>query len=193
MQLYRVVLSWAGSAIKGTAVTVLHFDGSNQSAPPVAAIKSAFDTVASILPTGVTVVTPNSGDAIEDTTGALTGVWNGIGGGTSSGSGPGNCAAGVGACVTWTTGGIVNGTKGPRKLRGRTFVVPLHNACYDTDGTLYSTAFSTMQSFATQLQAAGPLAVWHRPASLAAANGTSYGVLSHSVRDKVAYLKSRRD
>lgn len=189
MQLHRVVLQWSGPQIVGSAVTVLHWDGSNQSSPPVAAIKSAMDNVAGILPVGVKVVTPGTGDTIEDTTGALTGVWTGAGTGTSNGSGPANAAAGVGACVTWSTGGIVHG----RKLRGRTFVVPLHNACFDSDGTLYSTAFSQMQAFATAMQAAGPLAVWHRPTTKGGTDGTSYGVISNKVRDKVAFLKSRRD
>ena len=193
MHLYRTVLSWSGTQVKGNAVTVLHWDGSNQSAPPVAAIKGAFDSVASMLPSGVTVTTPNSGDTIEDTTGHLAGAWTGTGGGITAGTGNANCPAGVGACITWATGGIVPGKKGPRRLRGRTFLVPLMGGSYDQNGTLYDTALPIIQTFAANLQAAGPLAIWHRPLLPGGSDGTSYGVVSNKVNDKTAWLSSRRD
>ena len=193
MQLFRVVVSWAGPQVHGAAVSVLHFDGSNQSAPPVAAIKGAFQAAAGLFPSGVTITVPTTGDAIEDTTGHLTGVWSGSGGGSVSCSGTANSPAGVGACIGWTTGGIVNGKKGPRKLRGRTFLVPLHGGCYDGDGTLYPTALTQAQALADALRAAGPLAIWHRPTTPGGSDGNSYGVLSGVVHDKVAFLSSRRD
>jgi hypothetical protein len=193
MHLFRVVLSWTGVSVVGSAVTVLHFDGSNQTAPPVAAIKTALTNGTVLFPNTLSCTVPNSGDVIEDTTGALTGVWTGTGGGTVAFTGDSFSAAGVGACIGWTTGGIVNGAKGPRKLRGRTFLVPLTATAYDTDGTLRAGYLTAAQTLANQLQASGPLAVWHRPTSAAAANGGSYAVLSNKVRDKVAYLSSRRD
>lgn len=193
MQLYRVVLSWHGSPVVGNAVTVLHFDGSNQSAPPVAAILSAFQTNAQIFTNQTSVTVPVSGDTIEDTTGALVGTWSATGGGTMTGSNTGIVAAGVGACITWKTGGIVTGKKGPRRLRGRTFIVPLAAACYDSDGTIASGALANLVQLADGIMGAGPLAVWHRPTTVGGTNGTSYGVLSNNVRDKVAVLTSRRD
>jgi hypothetical protein len=191
--LHRVVLAWSGAPIVGAAVTVLHFDGSNQSAPPVAAIKTAFQGAVSLFNGNVTITVPNSGDTIDDRTGALTGVWSGTGGGSVTGNNAGMPMAGVGACIGWTTGGIVTGLHGPRKLRGRTFIVPLSNTVVDADGTLTSGALTQLQTLANALQASGPLAIWHRPTSLAAANGNSYGVLSNRVRDKLAFLSSRRD
>lgn len=193
MHLFRVVVGWTGSGLVGTSVNVLHFDGSNQSAPPVAAIKTAYAAVAGQISANNTLVIPNSGDIIEDTDGTLQGVWNTTGGGNVAGTADIGQAAGVGACVGWSTGGIVTGSKGPRKLRGRTFIVPLSKIAYDVDGTLGGAALAAVDAFGTQLRAAGPLAVWHRPTSVGAANGNSYAVLSHKVRDKVAYLSSRRD
>lgn len=192
-RLHRVAVSWTGGPVVGAAVTVLHFSASDNPAPPVAAIKSAFDALVPALPNTVSVQVPNAGDTIEDTTGALDGVWAGPSVAPTIGSGGANAAAGVGACIGWTTGGIVSGTKGPRKLRGRTFIVPLHSGCYEGNGTLLTAIVGTLDTFATALQAAGPLAIWHRPTSLAAADGNSYGVISHRVRDKVAFLSSRRD
>lgn len=193
MQLFRVVLEWTGPQIVGRAVTVLHYDGSNQTSPPVAAILSAFTPACNSMPTGVVLTVPNSGDIIEDTTGHLTGVWSGTGGGPKNATGVTNSPAGVGACIAWSTGGIVNGSKGPRKLRGRTFVVPLSGDSYDGSGTLSDNAKANVVATAAALRAAGPLAVWHRPTTVGGSDGGSYGVIGHNVRDKVAYLSSRRD
>lgn len=191
--LHRIVVEWAGGGIVGRAVNVLHWDGSDNPAPPVAAIFSAYNALASSLPMGVTITVPNTGDSITDTTGDLAGVWASTGGGTVTSSTSAASAAGVGACIGWQTGGIVSGTRGPRKLRGRTFIVPLQVGAYDTNGTLTSTGLTVIGTLANALQAAGPLAVWHRPTSATASDGTSYGVISNRVRDKVAYLSSRRD
>jgi len=191
--LNRLVVGWAGAQITGTAVSVLHFSASDNSAPPVAAVKSAFSAASGMFPTGVTLTFPGSGDVIDDTTGDLTGVWSTSGGGTVTGSGPANAAAGVGACISWTTGGIVTGLHGPRKLRGRTFLVPLASGLYGPDGKIISSQLAVLATLANALQASGPLAIWHRPTSATATDGNSYGVISNKVSAKVAYLSSRRD
>jgi hypothetical protein len=191
--LHRLVLSWSGPQITGSAVSVLHWSGSDNSAPPVAAVLAAFNAQKTSFPSGVTMTVPNSGDSIDDSTGALTGVWSAAGGGAVGMTGLSACAAGVGACIGWTTGGIVIGKRGPRKLRGRTFLVPLQKDAYDGSGTLDQNTQTGLQTLANALQAAGPLAIWHRPSAAGASDGNSYGVISARVRDKVAYLSSRRD
>lgn len=191
--LNRVVVEWSGAGVVGRAVTVLHYSASDNVAPPVAAIKGAFDAGNALFPAGLKIVVPNTGDVIDDKTGDLVGVWTGSGGGTTSGSGSGSPAAGVGACIGWTTGGIVVGKKGPRKLRGRTFLVPLTSTCYDSQGVLATGILAPLGNVANGLQAAGPLAIWHRPTSATAADGNSYGVISNKIRPKVAFLSSRRD
>ncbi len=194
MKLHRVIINWTHSAIRGQAVTVLHFDGSEQAAPPLAAVRTAFFNAKSAFPGGLTLSFPNTGDSIEDTTGALAGVWTTTAQADVVGaSGTLTAAAGVGACIGWNTGGIVTGTKGPRKVRGRTFLVPLSAAAYQEDGTISPTVLPWLQTLASDLQAAGGLAVWHRPTTAGAADGNSYGVISNRVRDKVAILTSRRD
>lgn len=191
--LNRLVIAWSGSCVVGTAVSVLHWDGSDNAAPPVAAVMAAFNAQKNNFPSTLTLTFPNSGDQIDDTTGNLSGVWTTTGGGTLACTGTAPNAAGVGACIGWTTGGIVSGTKGPRKLRGRTFLVPLSGAVYDGDGTITPGSLTALQSLADGIRTAGPLAVWHRPSTSVATDGNSYGVLSARVRDKVAYLSSRRD
>jgi len=189
MKLHRLVCTWQGGGVQGNAVTVLHFDGTEVGAPPVAAVKSAFDNFKGALPLGVTVTIPSTGDSIDDATGTLEGVWSGSGGGAITGTGTAVSAAGVGACITWLTGGIVNG----RKLRGRTFLVPLHNSTYDSDGTLAAGTVTAVNAFAAALLASGGFGIWHRPTTVGGSDGTSSSVLAYRVRDKVAYLSSRRD
>lgn len=191
--LNRVIISWGGTAVVGQSVTVLHFSASDNASPPVAALKAAFEAQKANFPSGTTMAFPGQGDVINDTNGALVGVWTATGAGTVTGTSAGPVAAGVGACIGWTTGGIVNGSKGPRKLRGRTFLVPLTTAAYEQDGTLATASVASLQSLANAIQASGPLAVWHRPTTPGGTNGNSYGVISARVRDKVAFLSSRRD
>lgn len=188
MQLARIVLQWSGAPVVGGGVTVLHFAG-DAGTPDPAAIKGAFQAIAAGMPSSVSITVPDSGDVIEDTTGELVNVWSSTGGGTFTGTNVGNVAAGVGACITWLTGGIING----KRLRGRTFIVPLSNNSYGTDGTLEPSMLANLETLASGLQASGPLAVWHRPTSAGASDGNSYGVVSHRIRDKVAILTSRRD
>jgi hypothetical protein len=191
--LNRLVIQWQGPQIQGAAVSVLHFSASDNSAPPVGAVLAAFTAAKGMFPLGVQWTFPNAGDVIDDTTGALTGAWSSSGGGVVAAGGPANAAAGAGACISWTTGGIVPGKKGPRRLRGRTFLVPLANGLYGTDGHIIPSQLAVLQTLANSLQAAGPLAVWHRPSAAGASDGNSYGVVSNKVSGKVAFLSSRRD
>lgn len=191
--LNRVVIEWNGAGVVGRAVTVLHWSASDNSSPPVAGIVSAFQAVRTCFPTGLVWTFPGSGDKIDDTTGNLVGVWSSPDGQVLNATGISAHSAASGACVAWDTGGIVTGTKGPRKLRGRTFLVPLGNDQYDVDGTLTSSAKASMEAFGAALQTAGPLAIWHRPTTATSTDGNSYGVIAHKVRDRVAILRSRRD
>lgn len=188
MDLNRVVVTWSGGGIVGQAVSVLHYAG-DVGGPPLGGILTAYQQLGPIVPAGVTVTVPASGDVIDDRTGTITNVWNGTGGGVVNMNGLNTSAAGVGACVSLYTGGIVKG----RKLRGRVFVVPLHTASYQSDGTLVSADLAKVLAFGNALMAAGPLAVWHRPSTKGATDGNSYGVQRVNVRDKVAVLRSRRD
>jgi hypothetical protein len=189
MQLHRVVVEWSGPSVTGRAVNVLHYAGSEEAAPDVAAIRSAYVSLVSHLPNQVKIQVPSSGETIEDTTGELLSVWSGASTTVVTGGTVNEAAAGVGACVGWTTGGVIDG----RRLRGRTFVVPLHGQAYDNSGTLSVAALAGVQTFAAGLMGAGPLAVWHRPTTVGGSDGNSYGVIANQVRDKVAYLSSRRD
>jgi hypothetical protein len=189
MHLHRVVLEWAGTAVIGRAVTVLHYDATEDPAPPVAAIKSALTASAALFPSGMNITVPNSGDTIDDADGELTGVWTSSGGGTVGGTTVGVTVLGVGACITWHTGAIVDG----RRLRGRTFLVPLAATVWEANGTFSAGALASLKVLSDALMATGGLGVWHRPTTPGGIDGTSSSVLSNTITDKPAILTSRRD
>ena len=77
--LNRVLITWSGPQVVGGGVTVLHYAG-DVGGPPIPAIKAAFSAAAKLIPAGVTLTVPGTGDVIDDTTGILSGVWSVSGG-----------------------------------------------------------------------------------------------------------------
>lgn len=100
------------------------------------------------------------------------------------GTGASNFSAAAGACVTWNTSLYLGG----RRVRGRTFLVPLSMGAFQIDGTLAAATVTTLQTAAATLLGGTPGLV------IATAPGTGYAsVTSASIRDKTAILRSRRD
>lgn len=154
----------------------------------VDAVRAFFDGVKSLIPSQMTVTVQPSGDTINDANGVINGSWTvdpaplvvtGSAGGTYAGN--------AGAVVTWRTAGVV----GTRRVRGRTFLVPLSSTVYDTNG-LTAAAIATLQAAASGLvtAASGSLAVWSRPTPLR--SGSSHLVTAATVPDLSASLRSRR-
>ena len=187
--LHRVVVSWTGNQVKGTAVSVLHFDASASTAPPVAALNTALGGLAGALPLGVTLQVPGSGDTIDASSGQLVSAWTATAPSAITGSGSAQCAAGVGACITFSTALVANG----RRVRGRMFVVPLMYNMYDVDGTFTGSGLTSLQNAANAIAGVAGLVVWHRPKPGTGATGGFGAVTSARVRDHVAVLASRRD
>jgi hypothetical protein len=187
MGLYRVVVDWSGQNVVGLAKNVLHFDDTTAN-PDTAAIRSAYALLGSALATSTTIRVPGTGDHINSATGALAGTWSTSTPAAIVGSSTDTTAAGVGACVNWNTAGIVNF----RKVRGRTFLAPLSTFAFDAQGTITTAQLTALNNFAAAMLAIGTLAVWHRPTTPGGSDGNQYLVNGISVRDRVAYLSSRR-
>lgn len=163
-----------------------------------AALKGAlgtfYDAIKTLIPLGTKIEVERAGDVIEDSTGKIIGDWTNAFVTVTDGSGVGAYAGPVGAVVTWHTQSIADG----RRVRGRTFLVPLVASVYDLDGTLTNTALDVLQAAATGLVTSAPdiLFVWHRPraASLTkpARLGSSAAAISATVPDMAAVLRSRR-
>lgn len=96
----------------------------------------------------------------------------------------------VGAVITWRTSDLRNG----RRIRGRTFLVPLSTSVFDDDGTLRNSQFSFFRDFADTLMGGpgeGSLGVWSRP--VGGSGGVFATVTGYTIPDMAAVLRSRRD
>lgn len=105
-------------------------------------------------------------------------------------NGSGSYAGPVGAVVNWNTSDYRFG----RRIRGRTFLVPLSGGAYEADGTLNNTALAAVRGFADVMvgDAGGPeFGVWSRPRN--GAGGVFATVTNGTVPDMAAVLRSRRD
>jgi len=169
--------------------TVFYGSSATWAQADVDALRTFFAAFSSLLPSGLTITVPPSGDTVDDQTGAIVGAWSVA---TPpivvTGSGAGNYAGNAGAVVHWLTDDVVNG----RRVRGRSFLVPLVSTAYDTAGSLATTAITTLTNAAAALvSATNPrLLVWHRP--LPPAAGSSYPINASRVPDLAVSLRSRR-
>lgn len=184
--LQRVRTTWSGSAVVGPGVSTFYVDeGVTGFIPDFDAF---WDSLASLLPVGVTLSTLNSGDLIDIDTGALTGTWTDAGTATTTGTASGTFALGVGAVINWRTSGIRNG----RRVRGSTFIVPIADSFFDTSGTLSSSAVTALNAAPnTLITAVAGLRIWSRPGPLGN-DGQSNTVVSADVPDRPSWLRSRR-
>lgn len=162
-----------------------------------ATLRDAFSALATRFPQDVTFTFPQETELIEDTTGEMVDLMtfeppladvDGMAGGPYS--------AASGAAIEWRTLGVRRG----RRVRGRTFFVPLANSQYEEDGTLSQTLMNGLEAFAEEIaDEEGPqFLVWSRPirnpdTGAIIEEGSSHRISSGSVRDRVAVLRSRRD
>lgn len=155
----------------------------------VDSIRTFFQALVTLLPTGLTINVPSSGDIIDQSSGTLTGVWSvGSTPATVTGAGAGAYAGNAGAVVHWLTDAIVAG----RRTRGRTFLVPLVGSAFDTSGSLSTTAHTAITNAAAALVSANPglLNVWRRPKP--GFSGGNASITSSRVPDLAISLRSRR-
>ena len=185
MALNRVKVQWTGWP-GAPGVSTFYVSTTITDLAPLRTFFAALS--ASYLPSGLTLAFPSTGDVIDEATGLITGAWSGpaaadvVGG--AAGSYPGN----AGAVVSWRTTLLVAG----RRVRGRTFLVPLANAAYQSDGSLSTAFLTTANGAAATLIStwAGGLKVWSRPRPTIA--GAQATVLTGTVPDLAVSLRTRR-
>lgn len=154
----------------------------------VASLKTFWDAIKPFLPSDVTVTVENTGDTIDSVTGALTGAWSSDPETGSNGESSDKYSAPAGCVINWNTETI-----GPhRRLRGRTFLVPLAGPAYQNDGSLGADTLTGIRAAAAALitDQSASFCVWHRGNG---SGGTTGIVTSASVHDMVSVLRSRRD
>jgi hypothetical protein len=183
-EIYRVRTGWTGF-IGGPGVTTMYF---LDVATAVASVHTFWSELLSRFPTDVHLQVENVGDIIEDSTGEMTGAWSADAVGSLTGTGDGNYAAPAGCVVNWLTDTVTAG----RRLRGKTFLVPLAGGTYDGDGSIGAASLSAIQAAADALVVgqSTSFVVWHRGSGTDGSNGL---VTSAKVNDFTAVLTTRRD
>lgn len=199
VEMAKVQINWSGFA-GSPGYTNLYFregDFGDVDQGIVDGVVGKTDTwcssLASRIPTGASIQVQPMVEIVESTTGVLQRFMTATTAPTlRAGSSAGNYSAASGACVNWYTNGVRNG----RRIRGRTFIVPLGGASLDTNGTINDTQLTGLRTATTGLIApstTGDLGVWSRPSLPGAADGQWHAVTSYTIPDKVAVLRSRRD
>jgi len=198
MPLYRAKMTWTGF-VGSPGYTNMYFldpDPISASGLEQTAVRlhNFWDAIDGYLPSSVRINLPTVLEEVATATGELLAEHPFEPGTVIAGSGTASFASPAGACINWNTAGLING----RRIRGRTFIVPMHDGGYQSDGTLADAARTAIANAANTYANAGPGlgidgAIWHRPSGPGASDGAAAGITSATVRDRVAILRSRRD
>lgn len=196
-QLNRVRVALTGYP-GGPGVSTFYFRGLQTARQ---SLQSFYTAILGGMPDDVRVQVEATGDIIESTTGDLVGSWVKDPLPALAGTDPGLYAAPVGVLVRWNTGSIVGG----KRVRGRTFLVPITNPNFNTFGQVSAAAVAQIEGAANAFRFEQSLdfVIWSRPFAGSVAVpprparpprlGSDSLVLSASVSPKAAVLRSRRD
>lgn len=182
----RVRTTWQGNAIVGPGVTTFYFD--EAASGYLTRVNGFWNALKNVICVGINLQTANTGDLLDENTGAITGTWTDGTSSTVATLQSGNYAAGVGARIKWQT----NGIRGKRRVRGSTFVVPLTVAAYDAGGTLSTTVIDACNTAAGLMIAGGSsgFGIWSRP--VGGTGGQLSDVVGYQTLDQVSWLRTRR-
>lgn len=180
----RVRSTWSGF-LGAPGVTTLY---SLDTLTFVTDLQVFWESMAGDLPTGVSIQVEAAGDVIDSATGNLVSQWVANEVPVVEGAGGNGYAAPVGACIDWLTETIAN----HKRLRGRSFIVPLDAGAFTGDGTLNGTLIGHLEEYATAFieSQSTSFVIWHRGTGT---NGSVGLVTSAHVPDLAAVLRSRRD
>ena len=182
-QMWRFTFVWSGFT-GAPGYTNLFFDHAGSVGDISIALNTFWEGMRPYLSTATTVQFLE-GAVVEATTGELVDAVSLEGLGSYVGQAGAESAAPAGVCITWRTGAIVNG----RRLRGRTFIVPIAANGYQANGTpAYPDQIETKANDLIT-DSGGSLVVWHRP--VGGVGGSFAPVTDASVKDHVAVLRSR--
>lgn len=193
MAIYRVTVQWTG--FQGApGYSNFHFTEQVSDPGPRDGYDRVWDflnEINSLFPTDVHYLAEGEVAILDETTGMITDYQTVAENPTpGNGGATGGYSAASGAVVTWNTAGVRNG----RRVRGRTFLVPLGGNAYQSDGTLTPDTISTINDGASLLVGEGfdsGFAIFSRPSN--GQDGGVYPVTGFRVPDMAAVLRSRRD
>lgn len=153
-------------------------------------VRSAFSEMNTRLPEGVTVSIEPGVEVIDSDSGEIQGMIDLENNYSITGAGNGGYAGPAGVVVNWRT----NDYRFGRRIRGRTFLVPITTVSYQDDGTITTNALEFFRDFGTTMIGSGggpTFGVWSRPRN--GSGGVFATAVSSNVPDMVAILRSRRD
>lgn len=153
-------------------------------------VHSAFTGILSQLPEDVSLDIEDECLILDSASGETLGFVEIEADDFASTRGTGGYSGPSGAVVNWRTNDYRNG----RRIRGRTFLVPLAGSAYQSDGTLTSSALGSLRDFGSSVIGSGgdpQFGVWSRPRD--GAGGVFASAVNSNVPDMAAVLRSRRD
>jgi hypothetical protein len=202
--LNRVRVTWSNKSGLPGVSTFYFLD----TATCVQSLHDFFDSFKEDLVAGTILHIDSVGDVIEDSTGVVTGSWSTQPVPDVNGTGAGAYAAPAGGVVSWKSATILDG----RRLRGRTFLVPMPQSRFGDDGKILPAEVVKITAAAEALIVAqdSSFVVWHRPfdgrtaeapspshpkgiKAKAAHAGGSGLVVGSMMTGAAAVLRSRRD
>lgn len=191
MAITRLVARWTGF-VGAPGYTNFFFEGAGTEIDNhITAVENAFSQWIRALPTVVTVELEDEYAILDEVTGQITGyVPSVVETVPHTGLDAGVYAGPTGGVVNWNTATVRNG----RRMRGRTFLVPLSGESFQSDGSLASDTLGILRDGANALlngAGSSQLVVWGRPQG--GSGGVSAPVTGFSVPDMAAVLRSRRD
>lgn len=191
----EVRVLWSGTGMTGDGASVFHGRTDGVATTGAAAqsladrVREFFNGVKGVMAPGITWTFSNEVTELDTTTGVLLGVHTVTPPISLSSTGtPANYSRAAGARVDWNTSAIVNG----RRLRGRTYLVPVAGGSLDSTGTLGTSAIATITTAATAYCNTGVFTS-ARPGVWSRTHGILADALSGSVDDRTSVLRSRRD
>lgn len=204
----RVTAAWTGftGAPGYSNFYFRDFDGAELTNAGAAAaatrVEDFFKAIPAYLTNSTRITVRSDAELIEETNGEIVNVLNAGNRTAISGTGGvGGYSAATGAVVTWRTNGVVAG----RRVRGRTFLVPLAAPAYAADGTITTGLVNTLQTAGgVFVNGAGSpdVGIWARPHKartnkagdlVPAREGAWFFATGLTVPSKVSVLRSRRD
>jgi hypothetical protein len=209
MAILKITAAWSGFTGAPGYSNFYFKDFSVEGGNPVEAdadaagdrVETFFGAVAGLLPAAVKVTVSTEAAVIDEANGDILNFFStGTRAAVSGTAAANGYSAASGVVVTWRTGGVVAG----RRVRGRTFLVPTATVAYDLDGTLQNSSITTLQNAANALisdTGTPDLGVWARPMAahtnakgelIPERDGSWHNVLTASIPDRVAVLRSRR-
>lgn len=196
MTTYRYRMIWTG--FQGApGYSTLYADESAGTAQAFAsAVRDMFFTIlaptgtATKLPTDVKISGEPLVDHFDELTGNLQGQTPVTPGGQIVGVDTTRFSSPSGMAITWNTGVFLNG----RRVKGRTYMVPLGGSAYQADGSLDNAFLTSAQITASAWVTSNVVpVVWHRPTTPGGQDGSAFNLAAAIIKDKAAVLTSRRD